>query len=66
MKILQASLMVVLLAGCGYRGPLYLPGEEPVKKRRTPLPAGQTDPRPESAPAATPQPPAPPLAPEVR
>ena len=58
MKILQALLMVVMLAGCGYRGPLYLPGQEPVKKRRAPPPTGQTEtqPAPRSGGATAPAP----------
>ena len=66
MKVLRILVALALasavLAGCGYRGPLYLPGEEPVKKRRAPAPAPAPKPPASQAPAdaaprsATPQP----------
>jgi len=47
MKKLCALLILALLAACGYRGPLYLPGQEPVKKtRRAPPPPAPAEPAP--------------------
>lgn len=51
MKMLKASLawllVSLMLVACGYRGPLYLPGQEPAKKtRRAPPPAQPPAPQP--------------------
>jgi len=51
MKVSKASLawllVSLMLGACGYRGPLYLPGQEPVKKtRRAPPPAQPPAPQP--------------------
>jgi len=54
---LAGLLAGMLVVACGYRGPLYLPGQEPVKKtRRAPPPAQPSAPQPStpSVPATTP------------
>ena len=36
MRIVAALIVAALLAaGCGYRGPLYLPGSKPERKAKT-------------------------------
>jgi predicted small lipoprotein YifL len=40
MRAVLASLAVLLfVAGCGYKGPLYLPESKPAAKRPAPAPA---------------------------
>lgn len=42
-------LVAALLAGCGYKGPLYLPKPKPVAQNPAPKPApAQDDKKPES------------------
>ncbi len=36
-------LVAALLAGCGYKGPLYLPKPKPVAQQPAPKPAPQQD-----------------------
>jgi len=52
---LTAAVLLSLLAGCGQKGPLYLPD-----KKKAKVPATQT----EAAPAASPQQASPPQLPE--
>jgi predicted small lipoprotein YifL len=32
LRVVGVLMMLFLLAGCGYKGSLYLPGKEPAKK----------------------------------
>jgi len=32
LRVVGVLLMLCVLAGCGYKGSLYLPGKEPAKK----------------------------------
>ena len=32
MKVVGMLMLMCVLAGCGYKGSLYLPGKEPAKK----------------------------------
>jgi predicted small lipoprotein YifL len=42
--------LMMILTGCGYKAPLYLPGQKPAKGKSTATPAPQ--PAPASAPEA--------------
>ena len=38
-----ALALLLLIAGCGYKGPLYLPESKPAAKRPAPAAPAQTD-----------------------
>ena len=50
-SLLAGLLAGLVLVACGYRGPLYLPGQEPVKKTRPAPPPVQPPASPPTAPA---------------
>jgi len=40
-------VLASMLAGCGYKGPLYLPKDKPSRTQKPAAPAPQTPPEPE-------------------
>jgi predicted small lipoprotein YifL len=38
------TLFLILIAGCGYKGPLYLPQDKPAAKKPAPQPAPVAEP----------------------
>ncbi|MDP1673515.1 MAG: lipoprotein [Burkholderiales bacterium] len=43
-RLLFLTLFLILFAGCGYKGPLYLPQDKPAAKKPAPQPAPVAEP----------------------